>query len=145
MEELVRRGPDWRTVGSREENTQEPPLPDSCFPTDLQNLMPHLDVCDPSDYRVAFISRGQPHEVTSVASDANAVRWWHCRHWLVTNRQSMSIINADLCALYYRLDLREPGDKVAWIERPSHYVKLLALEDLARASTTRVELAICGV
>jgi hypothetical protein len=28
MEELVRRGSDWRTVGSREANTQEAPLPD---------------------------------------------------------------------------------------------------------------------
>jgi hypothetical protein len=28
MEELVRRGPDWRTAGSREANKQEAPLPD---------------------------------------------------------------------------------------------------------------------
>jgi hypothetical protein len=39
--------------------------------------MPHLDVCDPSDCRVAFISRGRPQEVAGVASDASAVRWWH--------------------------------------------------------------------
>jgi hypothetical protein len=29
--------------------------------------MPRLDVCDPSDCRVAFISRGQPQGVASVA------------------------------------------------------------------------------
>jgi hypothetical protein len=28
--------------------------------------MPHLDVCDPSDCRVAFISRGRPQEVAGV-------------------------------------------------------------------------------
>jgi hypothetical protein len=30
----------------------------------------------------------------------------------------INAINVDLCALY-RLDLRGPGDKVAWIEKPS--------------------------
>jgi hypothetical protein len=39
----------------RQTHTRQKPL----FPTDLQNRMPHLDVCDPSDCRVAFISRGQ--------------------------------------------------------------------------------------
>jgi hypothetical protein len=71
MEELVRRGSDLADSRITRGNTHKKPL----FPTgDLQNLMPRLDVCDPSDCRVAFISRGQPREVASVASDANAVR-----------------------------------------------------------------------
>jgi hypothetical protein len=40
-------------------------------------LCPAFDVCDPSDCRVAFISRGQPQEAARrVASDANAVQLW---------------------------------------------------------------------
>jgi hypothetical protein len=50
-----------------ERQTHKKPL----FPTDLQNLMPRLDVCDLSDCRVVFISRGRPQEVASVVSDAN--------------------------------------------------------------------------
>jgi hypothetical protein len=97
--------------------------------------MPHLDVCDPSDCRVAFISRGRPQEVTSVASDASAVRWWHCRH-RKTNRQSMAIESTrsmvDLCALY-RLDLRESGDKdkAAWIEKKPQCLLLYLQPDFA--------------
>jgi hypothetical protein len=68
------------------------------FPTDLQKYMPHLDVCAPRDCQVAFISRGQSQEVSSVASDASAVRWWHCRH-RKTNRHSMARINAIDCRL----------------------------------------------
>jgi hypothetical protein len=76
--------------------------------------MPHLDVCDPSDCRVAFISRGQPQAGASVASDANAVRWWQLST-LVTNRQPMARITAsiaDLCIhALYRLDLER-----VWIQ-----------------------------
>jgi hypothetical protein len=70
--------------------------------------MPRLDVCDPSDCRVAFISRGQLQEVASVASDA----LWNCmplRSRLVgtDNQQAVDGENqrarwsvVDLCALY---------------------------------------------
>jgi hypothetical protein len=49
-------------------------------------------VCHPSGCRLPFISRGQPQEVASAASDASAVRWWHFRH-RKANRQSMAITN----------------------------------------------------
>jgi hypothetical protein len=89
------------------------------FPTDLQNLMPHLDVCHPSGCRLAFISRGVSRKkllawpATQVQSGGGIVdtgkptgiRW----------RESTRSM-ADLCALF-RLDLMKdtPGDKVAWI------------------------------
>jgi hypothetical protein len=114
-----------------ERQTHKKPL----FPTDLQNLMPRLGVCDPSDCRVAFISRGSAASkellAASVASDANAVRWWHCRHStrLVTNRQPMAKSNAldgrpisymralQACCSGRSLDTKQP--LVAWIERAS--------------------------
>jgi hypothetical protein len=61
MEELVRRRFRFQISGNL--NTRGKTSKRNLFPTDLQNLMPHLDVCDPSDCRVAFISRGQPQEV----------------------------------------------------------------------------------
>jgi hypothetical protein len=63
MEELVRRG--GTGCHSANLNTGGKTSKRSLFPTDLQNLMPHLGVCDPRDCRVAFISRGQPQEVSS--------------------------------------------------------------------------------
>jgi hypothetical protein len=90
MEELVRRR---SRLLSANLNTRGKTSKRCLFPTDLQNLMPHLDVCHPSGCRLAFISRGQPQEVASAASDASAVRWWHCRH-RKTNRHSMARINA---------------------------------------------------
>jgi hypothetical protein len=88
MEELVRS--DGVQI-SGNLNTRGKTSKRNLFATGLQNLMlmPHLDVCDPSDCRVAFISRGRPQEVASVASDASAVRWWHCRH-RKTNRPTGS-------------------------------------------------------
>ena len=77
----------------------------------------HLDVCDLSDCRVAFISRGQPQEVASVASDASAVQWWHIVG--ADNQQALDVANRGTGALdfdwpaFFRLDLKGSGDKVA--------------------------------
>jgi hypothetical protein len=56
-----------------------------------------------------------------VASDASAVRWWHCRH--AENQQAVDgdkqrdrLSIAGWSALF-SLDLKESGYKVAWIEK----------------------------
>jgi hypothetical protein len=150
MEEPVRRAAGkWQTQNlfaeqpDHERQTHKKPL----FPTDLQNLMPHLDC------RVAFISRGQPQEVASVASDANAARWCVALPIAgtgVTNRQSMTRTNAlddrPICALAQACSGRALDTKwpVAWIERRTGLSLRKIIASLGfRASRTRVELATC--
>jgi hypothetical protein len=64
----------------------------------------HLRVCHPGGCRLAFVSRGQPQEVTGVPSDANAVRWWHIVD--TDNQQAVNerigVLEVDRCALYGR-------------------------------------------
>ncbi len=88
--------------------------------------MPRLDVCDPRDCRVAFISRGQPQEVASVASDASAAR---CGGIVDTGKPTgirWRESTRSMVGLYalYRLDLKGSGDKAAWIEKPSRCLLL---------------------
>jgi hypothetical protein len=101
MEELVRKGPDLAGSRITRGNTHKKPLFLTC-PTDLQNLMPHRGVCDPSDCRVAFVSRGQPQEVAS-AGQRRKYSPVVALPALITNRQSMArtgALDVDRHALY---------------------------------------------
>jgi hypothetical protein len=89
------------------------------FVAESKILCPTLTcVSDPSDCRVAFISRGQPQEVASVTSDASAVRWWH----IVDTDSQQAVDNENRgarCRPAFSLPRRdlmmESGDKVVWI------------------------------
>jgi hypothetical protein len=97
--------------------------------------------------RKKLLPRGQPQEVTSAASDANAIRWWHCRRWdhqqavdgdnrgapmSTCMRSTGRICNKELGAP----GSLDTGYKVAWIERVCHCSLLIAITHYSPSSLT---------
>jgi hypothetical protein len=124
-----------------ERQTHKKPL----FPTDLQNLMPHLDVCDPIDCRVAFISRGQPQELAGVCGQRRKCSPVVALSAVTGNQQAVDDKNQRArWPTYMRstglLWKEPPGYKVAWIERRTSLSLRKIIASLGfRASHPRVE------
>jgi hypothetical protein len=149
MEELVRRGPDWRAVGSREathtrNSSYRPTSKILCRTlasvTRATAELPSFHGVSRTRSAARSYERGQRRKCSPVVALPT----------LVTNRQSMAIINAlngrPIAMRSTRLLWKEPGGyKVqSGLDRKALALRKNVAAIGFRAARTRVELATCG-